>query len=61
MNLPLQEAIKTLVKAKKLTAEKLATVLREASDPWQEARGVLKHKKINGLTYQKSLRREWQR
>ncbi len=61
MSVQLQEAIKILAKTKKLTAAKLAAVLREAGDPWHEARGVLKHKKVNGLAYQKSLRREWQR
>jgi predicted DNA-binding ribbon-helix-helix protein len=57
----LQEVIKTLAKTKKMTVAKLVAVLREAGDPWREARGILKHKKLSGPAYQKSLRREWQR
>ena len=61
MSVQLQEAIKTLAKAKKITAEKLVAILREVRDPWQEVKGILGHKRISGTRYQKAIRKEWNR
>lgn len=41
------------------TLDRIERLINEATDPWEEARGILKHKKIDPLKYQKKIRREW--
>lgn len=41
------------------TLRQIENLLTKATDPWEEAKGILKHKKIDALEYQKKIRREW--
>ena len=41
------------------TLKQIENLLTRATDPWEEAKGILKHKKIDALEYQKKIRREW--
>ena len=42
------------------TLRQIENLLTRATDPWEEAKGILKHKKIDALAYQKKVRREWE-
>ena len=41
------------------TLQQIESLLSKATDPWEEAKGILRHKKIDALKYQKKVRREW--
>jgi len=59
MTTQLKEALKNLARAKKISLQEILKIAENISDPWQEARGILRHKKISGLKYQKRVRKEW--
>ena len=61
MTTQLKEKLNTLIKEERLTAEEIKELARMLSDPWEEARGILKYKKLNALKCQRNLRREWER
>lgn len=61
MAMLLKEKINNLVKKKGINIEELKELLITLSDPWEDVRGILKHKKIDALKYQKKIRREWGR
>ena len=63
-NLPqsiVKERLVSLVKEKQLTKAMLKRLLLKISDPWEDTRGILRHKKINALRYQKKMRQQWER
>lgn len=53
--------IAKLLKEKKISIGQLKDLLTTINDPWEEAKGILKNKKIDSLKYQKKIRREWER
>lgn len=61
MTVHLQEKLNTLVKERKLPSRLVDDILKEIHDPWMEAQGLLKNKKINPVRYQKKIRKEWER
>jgi len=61
MTTKLQEKLDQLLKTRRLTAEKLVKLLEKTGGPWEEARGILKHYKIDAPGYQRKIRREWER
>ena len=61
MTIQLKEKLNKLAGEKGITKKELKELLIKISDPWEEARGILKSKKINAVKYQKKMRREWER
>ena len=55
-----KEKLHTLRK-EKYTAEQLRKPAKLGGDPWEAVRGILRHKKIDPMRYQKKIRREWER
>lgn len=61
MNVRLKEKLNNLVKEKKLTPQELNELSIASRDPWEEARGLLKGKKISPVKEQKKMRQQWER
>ncbi len=61
MNVKLKEKLNNLVKEKRLTPQELKELAVASRDPWEEARGMLKGKKIPPVKYQKNIRQQWER
>ena len=50
----------SIKQAKIITPDQVGTLTRELPASWKKARGVLKHKDIDPLSYQRSVRKEWE-
>lgn len=56
-----REHIKELVRGKKISPKELSALMKDIADPWEQARGLLKHRKLSAVACQKKLREEWDR
>ncbi len=56
-----REQIEELVRDKKISSKEMLKLIQNISDPWEQAKGLLKHKKINAVVCQRKLRKEWNR
>jgi len=56
-----REHIEELVREKKISPKELSALMKDISDPWGQARGLLKHRKLSAVACQKKLREEWDR
>jgi hypothetical protein len=61
MSMLLREHLEELVRDKKISPKEMSTLMQNVSDPWVQAKGLLKHRKINAVACQKKLREEWDR
>ena len=62
MTTAIKEKLNQLAKESGLnpkTLKQVENLLIRTNDPWEEAKGILRHKKIDALKYQKKVRREW--
>jgi hypothetical protein len=57
----LREKLNDLLIQKKLSKNELKKILTVLSDPWEDARGILRDKKVDAVKYQKETRKEWHR
>ncbi len=57
----LREHIEEIVRDKKISPKEMAKLIQNISDPWEQAKGLLKHRKINAVGRQRKLREEWDR
>lgn len=57
----LRERLEELVRDKKISPKEMSKLMQNISDPWEQARGLLKHRKIIAVACQKKLREEWDR
>jgi hypothetical protein len=47
-------------RSRNLSIDELRSLIEDISDPWLEAQGLLKKKKVpNPVKYQKSIRKSW--
>lgn len=64
MPIDVKEKLNKLARAGKIP-QKLIQELEAAAlwrgNPWEDVRGMLKHKKINPVAYQRKIRQEWER
>jgi hypothetical protein len=56
-----REHIEELVREKKISPKEMLKLIQYISDPWEQARGLLKQKKISAVACQRKLRKEWNR
>ena len=61
MSTLLREHLTELVREKKISPKEMSKIMLNISDPWEQARGLLKHRKISEVTCQRKLRKEWDR
>jgi len=61
MSTLLRDHLEELLRDKKISPKEMSKLMQNVSDPWEQARGVLKHRKINAVACQKRLRAEWDR
>ncbi len=61
MSVLVKDHLNELVRNKKISTKEMSEIMLTISDPWEQARGLLKHKKISAVAYQKKLRKEWDR
>jgi hypothetical protein len=57
----LREHLAGLVRDKKISPNEMSRLMQHVSDPWEQARGLLKHRKMGAVAYQKKRRGEWNR
>ena len=57
----MREHLAELVRDKKISPKEMSKLMQNVSDPWEQARGLLKHRKIGAVASQKKLRGEWDR
>ena len=53
--------IETVLRDNGISKEELRTILQDAGDPWVQAMGLLKGRRVDPVRYQKKLRRELSR
>ena len=61
MGILVRERIEELVRDKKISPKEMLKLTQNISDPWEQAKGLLKHKKISAVACQRKLREEWNR
>jgi len=61
MSTLLREQLMNLVREKKISPKEMSRIMLNISDPWEHARGLLKHRKISAAACQRKLRKEWDR
>ena len=56
-----REHIEELVRDKKISTKEMLKLIQNISDPWEQAKGLLKHRKVTAVACQRKLREEWNR